>query len=403
MPNIKIYKADRVITGDGKQVYKNGAVAVNSGIIEDVGIFEEIQLKFPQAEVKVMENCTLMPGLTDMHVHIGYWQWRPDASAIDGGLGEVTILALKHMKEALSCGITTLRSVQEPLGLGKALRWGFHNGFITGPRYYTCERSISITGGHGSSQPDANIEANGPWEVRAAVRQCVKDGADWIKAMSSHRIHISEYSQEELNAIAEETHNLGKKCCVHAATKPSIEYAINAGFDTIEHGAFMTKEYAKKAADKGVAWIPTAYIYMYASRYLKEELAKKNAQPTKPERVQIEYFEDSVAAYEENFMRNYEQGLLVATGTDVVFPDRPKTPIAEEMETFCKLGLTPIEAIKCATQNPAIILGGEKEFGTLAKGLQADLLIVEGNPLTDITDMKNVKEVYKSGELMFKK
>ena len=399
---MKIIKADRIIVGDGKKVLADGAIAINEdGIIEDIGELQELTMRYTNATIETKDGCTLMPGLIDMHVHIGYWHWRKDTAEIAGSLGEITLLAVNNMKEALSCGITTLRSVAEPHGLGKALRWGFHNGYIIGPRYYTCERSISITGGHSSAHLDSNIEANGPWEVRAAVRQNIKDGADWIKAMSSHRTHISEFSQEELNAIADETHTLGRKCCVHAATKPSIEYAINAGFDTIEHGAFMTQEYAKKAADKGTAWVPTAYIYMYAAQYLKEELEKKGVKPTKPELLQIKYFEDSVAAYENNFMRNYEQGIMIATGTDIVFSDRPKTPIADEMEAFCKLGLSPLETIKCATYNPAFILGMEKEFGTVAKGLYADLLVVDGNPLDDIKVMKNVKEVYKSGELMF--
>lgn len=404
---MKILKVDRIIAGNDKTVYTEGAVAINDeGIIEDIGLLGELSEKYKDAEIEIKDNCTLLPGLIDMHVHIGCYDRRPDVDEIRGNLGHITLIAYKNMQDALSAGITTLRSVSEPYGLGRALRSGFHKGYIKGPRYFTCERGIAITGGHGTTPyldyEDSVIEADGPWEGRKAVRQCIKDGADWIKVLASHRTHYCEFTLEEMNALADEVHKFGKKCCIHAATRKAIKYAVESGFDTIEHGAFLTPDLAEIAAQKGIAWIPTAYIYMYAAEYLKDKIEETGVKPTKPELVQIAYFEESIDAYKNNFLKNYNAGILVATGTDVVFPDRFITPIEEEIETLCKLGLSPIEAIKCATYNPAKILERENEFGSIRKGLYADILIVEGNPLEDIKSIKNVKEVYKEGELMYR-
>lgn len=401
-----ILKTDRAIIGDGKQVIENAAVVVgDDGTIKDFGTWSEIMERHPEAPVQVKENCTILPGMIDMHVHIGFYDRRQDADAIRHNLGHKTLIAYKNMQDALSVGITTLRSVAEPEGLGSAIRAGLHKGYIKGPRYFTCERGIAITGGHGTRPndkvQDTVIEADGEWEIRKAVRQNLKDGADWIKVLASHREHYCEYTLGELQAAVDEVHRFNKKCCIHAATRQAIESAVIAGFDTIEHGAFLTPDLAEEAAKKGIAWIPTAYIYMYAADYLKEKIRESGHKPTKPELIEIGYFEDSINAYKNNFLKNYKKGILIATGTDIVFPDHHITPIVEEIETLCILGLQPIQAIQCATNNAAKILGRDHEFGLIKQGLFADLLIVEGNPLSDIGNLRNVKEVYKEGELLY--
>jgi len=398
--------ADRIVTGDGKTVIENGAVAVNKeGLIHEVGEAGKIQRDYPDAVVLRKDGCTVMPGLVDMHVHIGFYDRKPDANAIRRNLGHKAFIAYKNMQDAMSVGITTLRSVAEPEGLGSALRAALHKDFFDGPRYFTCERGIAITGGHGTEpdviHQDTVIEADGPWEVRKAIRQCIKDGADWIKILASHREHYCEYTLEELQAAADETHRFGKKCCIHAATRQAIEFAVEAGFDTIEHGAFLTPDLAQKCVEKGVAWIPTSYIYLYAAQYLKDKIKEAGRKPTKPELIEIKYFEDSITAYKKNFIENYRTGMLIGTGTDIVFPELHITPIAEEIETLCLLGLEPIEAIMCATHNGAKILGKEDEFGLVKPGLEADLVVVRGNPVENIKDIANVCEVYRQGKKVF--
>lgn len=399
---MKIIEAGRVVTGDGSTVIAGGAVAFEGGRIAFVGTAGEARNRYPGATVDERKDSSLLPGLVDMHVHAGHYERRPDAKAIEGNLGHITLIAYKNLLDALSVGITTIRAVGEPAGLGSALRAGFRKGMIKGPRYITCERAIGITGGHGHTCPAHYITADGPWEVRRAVRQNLMDGAQWIKAMSSHRTHYSEYTQEELDAIADETHRFGKKCCVHAATIPAAAMSIKAGFDSIEHGAFVTPELAKSAADKGIAWVPTAYVYTKAAAYLRDLVKKSGQVPDATQLREIAYFDESIASYKKNFLENWRAGMTVCTGTDIVFPEWHITPIAEEMATLCELGLTPLETIRCATQNGAKVLEAADEFGTLREGLCADLLLVRGDPTKDIADIANVREVYRAGEMLFR-
>ena len=399
---MKIIEAGRVVTGDGTTVIEGGAVAMDGERIAFVGTAAEAKSRFPGTTTVARKDCSVLPGLIDMHVHVGNWERRPDAKAIEGNLGHITLIALKNLQDALSVGITTIRAVGEPGGLGSALRAGFRKGLVKGPRYITCERAIGITGGHGHTGTDLYITADGPWEVRRAVRQNLMDGAQWIKAMASHRTHHCEYSQEEMDAIVDETHRFGKKCCVHAATIPAAAMAIKAGFDSIEHGAFITPELAKLAAGKGIAWVPTAYVYMKAAAYLEDLVEKSGQDPDAAQLREIAYFKESIASYRKNFLDNWRNGMTICTGTDIVFPEWHITPIAEEMATFCELGLTPLEAIRCATQNGAKVLDAADEFGTLREGLCADMLLVRGDPTKDIGAIRNVREVYRSGEPLFR-
>lgn len=113
--------------------------------------------------------------------------------------------------------------------------------------------------------------------------------------------------------------------------------------------------------------------------------------------------EDTVEGYKRNFLRNYKMGILTATGTDICFPEMFITPIQDEIKTFVRYGLTELQAIECATHNGAKILGLDDEIGLLQKGFRADMLIVKGNPVADIEDLNNVYEVYRDGEMLYRK
>jgi len=395
---VKIIKADRVVVGDGRTVKEEGAIAVSGGLIADEGGMAELKAKYPGAQVEVRKGCTLLPGFIDLHVHLGNLYRRPDAAAMAGNLGHITLMAVKHLDDALSAGVTTLRAVGEPFGLGEAIRSGYAKGYIKGPRYYTCERSISTTGGHGSTGAVSKVEADGPWNLRQAIRENLREGADWIKLMDSHRGHLSEFTLEELEAASNETHRWRRKCCIHAGTVQSIEYAIEAGFDTIEHGAFMTEEMAAKAIKKGISWVPTSYVYSIAADYMR----KICPNPSKSDAEGIKFLEETMEGYRRNLFRNYSMGILIGTGTDICFPEMFITPIQDEIKTLCGLGLSNLQAIECATGNGAKILGKESEFGTLRKGLCADFQVVEGDPTAAIGDLGNIREVYREGELLYR-
>ena len=125
--------------------------------------------------------------------------------------------------------------------------------------------------------------------------------------------------------------------------------------------------------------------------------------PTKADLVGIKFLEDTVEGYKRNFLRNYKMGILTATGTDICFPEMFITPIQDEIKTFVRYGLTELQAIECATHNGAKILELDDEIGLLQKGFRADMLIVKGNPAANIDDLNNVYEVYRDGELLYRK
>jgi imidazolonepropionase-like amidohydrolase len=405
---MKVIKAKTIITGDGKTVINEGAVAINeSGKIEKAGIGEEISAMFPQAEVVEYGNATILPGLIDMHVHLGYWQMRSDKDVYDGHPGLIILMAVEELKEALSLGVTTLRTVTDPKDFAYTLKNAYKKGYISGPRFITSNVGITSTGGHGTQIEGAMVEANNPYEFRAAVREQIKTGADWIKLLASHRSPMCEITQEELNAAVDETHRWLKKCCVHAGTEISIEAAIEAGFDTIEHGTFMTVEQAKRAKEKGIAWVPTILPYQTGYEIMKKMIKEKRELEGTLTEVDVEenfvYFEESAMRYKEYFKQIADTGIKIAVGTDMVFDKTPITPIADEMVLMVKYGMKTLEAIKCATSVASEILELENEIGLLEEGYIADLLVVDGDAAENIAALKNVNEVYRDGKVVYSK
>ncbi len=404
---MKIIKADQIIVGDGQTILDNGAILINDeGRIESVGHSNEIEAKYTDVNVVYKENCTILPGLIDMHVHIGYWWSKPDANEL-GKNGysdyDIAFLTSKNMREALSLGVTTIRTVTDPKGLNQAIKSALNKKYIIGPRVISSEQGIIKTGGHAWQLKGGLIEADGPWEVRKAVRENIKNGADWIKVMASHRTHICEYTQEEMNSIVDECHRTGYKCCVHASTFEAAEAAIEAGFDTIEHATYMDVDLAEKAKKKGIAWVPTLSVLFGILDFYNEYEKKLQRPLKKDEIVQKKYLQDSVDTINKNFLNIYKTGIKILAGTDIVMPNKPITPVIDEIAYLCKLGLEPLEAIKCATKNSAEVLDMSDDIGLIKEGLLADLLIVEGNPLQDIKTLNNIVQVYKDGEIVYKR
>lgn len=407
---MKILKADQIIIGDSQTVLKNGAIVINDyGRIESVGQATEVEAKYSNSNVFNYEGSTILPGLIDMHVHIGYWWNQPDANELGSSKYsnmDVAFYAYSKMQEALTLGVTTIRTVTDIKGLNKSLKKALEKQYITGPRLISSEQGIAKTGGHGWALTGGLIEADGPWEVRKAVRENIKNGADWIKAMGSDGPKYFEYTQEELDAIVDECHRIGYKCALHATTIEATRAGIEAGFDTLEHSNFLYPELAKKAAEKDIAWVPTMYIHLQMLEIIKLQLEQFNdtfSKEYKKYKTLYKLLEDSMKSFQTNLKNNYETGMKIVAGTDVVMPTLPITPIADEIELMVKLGLTPLQAIECATGTPAKVLDMQEDIGLLKEGNIADILVVDGNPVDNIKNLKNIKELYRDGELVYKK
>lgn len=396
-----IYCGKHVLTGDGKTHLMDGAVVVNAeGVIQDVGLKAEMTAKYPSEEVKDYGDVTLLPGLCDMHVHFGYYYSQPDQGAFDDFM--IAYYAQEQAKLALSLGITTVRDLSSPHNLCKQLRLAGEKGWVKVPRIIHSDAGMCMTGGHGYD--DGIEQVDGEWEIRKEIRKQLRDGADWVKILTSGRVSFPEFTQEELNAAVDESHRVGVKCAVHAGLQPALQMAIDAGFDTIEHGTFLTYEQVQQMAANGQAWVPTMTAYTVLYEFCKEKL---EAGYNKSDRIaakamkDMAFFEPAYNAYKDNFKKFYDTGVTVCTGSDMVLYGAPPLPINREMELMVEYGITPIQAIETATSNPAKVLGLADTIGQLKAGLLADMIVVKGNVAEDITAVNDLVDVYMSGEKVY--
>lgn len=394
---------DQIITGDGSTILNNKAVFIDDkGIIRKIGSPEELVTLFPEECIKSYKGATLLPGLIDMHVHLGYWWNKPDSYEYNDFM--IAYLALANVQEAFASGVTTIRDVASQKFLCTTMNKAAEKGYIQQiPRIISSGVGICMTGGHGYEMKGGIKEVDGIWDIKTAIREQIKNNNEWIKILTSHRSDTQEYTQEELNAASEECHRLGKKISVHAGTQPSIQMCINAGYDTIEHGTFLRVEQAQEMAKKGIAWVPTIMAYIYLYEYLesikgKEFVANFSDYILLKER---EYFKAAAQSYCDNFGQLINTGVKVVTGTDMVFNGAPITPVAKEMQYMVDFGMEPIKAIQAATLNGAEVLGLSHEIGQVKEGFLADILIIEGDPIRDISNMSKVIEVYYAGKSVF--
>ena len=394
--------AKYLMTGDGETVLEGQAVLTGGdGKIKKIAPKEELVQDFPEEEVKDYGEATLLPGLCDMHVHLAYWYSQPDSFNYNEQM--ITLYALQHAQAAFERGITSVRDMSSYHGVCRSLKLAQEKGFITIPRITHTDTGMCMTGGHAC---DEVPEVDGPWEVRKEIRKQVRDGAERVKILTTHRSHIPEFTQEELNAAVDECHRRGIKCGVHAGTNPGIQMCIDAGFDTIEHATFMTVDHAKQMAEKGIAWTPTIMAYTLLYDICKENLEKNAGKPVNDPVMQKEmkdyqYFEPAYKAYRDHFKEFYDTGVTVIAGTDMVMYQSPLLPLPRELQYMVEYGITPVQAIQTATSNPAKVLGVENERGLVKEGLDADLLVVGGDLSKDITCLNDVKLVTLGGKRVF--
>lgn len=394
-----IISAKKIITGDGETVQNDYAVLIGKdGRIKETAPSSVLKEKYPEENVKDYPDCTLLPGLIDLHVHLGHFGMIKESALHNDYM--MAYIAKEHAQKAFARGVTTLREVGSPEKVAMTLKAAADRGMFKIPRMQYTGAALCITGGHGTAYGlgEAVEVTNGTDAVRAAIRERVKHGSKWVKLMTSHRSNVSEYSQEELDAAADECHRLGIKVMAHSGTQPSIGMCIQAGFDSIEHGTFVTPEQIQEMKEKHIAWTPTILPYTTIYQMMRQKFpCSKTAPP--------EYFycKDAADRYKDHFKEYYDMGVLVGAGTDnVTMEGISDAYIAKELQYMVEYGLHPLKAIQTATQNGAEILGMEQEIGLIKEGLYADLLIVKGNPDEQIDDLENIVDVYQSGEIVYK-
>lgn len=393
-----IVTAKHIIIGDGQTVLNDYAILIDeAGKIKNVGNRESLIAGAHGEKVLSFPDSTILPGLIDLHAHLGHYapakrQWQNSYM--------LAYITAHHAQKALKLGVTTLRDVASPHLVTQTLMEAGKMGYLPLPRIVPCDLGICITGGHGSSfgLGEGVEEIDGPWEARRVVRKRVKAGCRWIKAMTSHRAEPCEFTYEELVAITEESHRLGAKVAAHAGTHSAIQTCIDAHVDSIEHGTFMTMDQALAIKEKGIAWVPT--IMVYTELY-------KSSQKTPVSDLQQEnyrYYSKTMDFYHNIFPRLAHTGILIGAGTDYLLANGETCPlVSRELISLTECGLSPLKAIQAGTANGAKILNLEKITGQIKSDLMADLLVVDGNPAEHIEDLENVRQVFFSGKTVYQK
>jgi imidazolonepropionase-like amidohydrolase len=345
------------------------------------------------ADVIHADGKWLLPGLMNMHVHLGL---KLPGAAGDSLTNETDVEEVLRMagnaRLSLLSGVTTLRLVGEDHGTDFALRRAIDSGEVMGPRIKTAGEVIIPTGGHGS------MEADGPYGFAHVVREQIKQGADWIKIAISGGISDSHgdisaapMTDEELSTLIEVAHRNNIKVTAHNGSSVAARQAMKFGIDGFEHGYHLDLSVLKEMKAKGVWLVPTIVVSQPGAL---EFYHKIGSPPWYLERVKstgIDHW-----AMLQNAIR---LGVNIALGTDQ-FPFEPNggtTATIAEAELYVKAGMTPLEALRTATVNSAQMIGMEKDAGTLEPGKFADVIAVSADPLKDIGALRTIGMVMKGG------
>ncbi|HEY0547209.1 MAG TPA: amidohydrolase family protein [Pyrinomonadaceae bacterium] len=400
-----VLKAARLIDGTGKDAISNGVVVVTDDRITAVGAADRIQIP-AGARVIDLGDATLLPGFIDAHTHvIGRVLGDPDndLAVVKDYQAFEAILGVENANRTLLAGFTSIRNVGASNFDDFALRKAINEGWVVGPRMEAAGHAIGITGGHcdeNGFRPgllDGSIKdgiANGPDEVRAAVRYQVKYGADVIKTCATggvlsegDAVGATQYSFEELKALVDEATKLDRKVAAHAHGTEGIKLAVRAGVTSIEHGSFLDEEGARMMAQRGTFLVPTLMAGEAVERAAKNGVltglrAEKALAAAQAMRRAIKL----AVAYKLN----------IALGTDAgVIPHGTN---AHEFTLMVEWGgMTPMASIIAGTMGGARLLGWDKNTGSLTVGKWADIAAVPGDPLKDIRQMEKTIFVMKDG------
>jgi len=389
-----------LIDGTGSAALEDAVVVVKDDRIVSVAAREDAIV--PEGVEQLNANGRwLLPGLIDSHVHVSAGEYIPIPPKGDT-TAYMTIIAARNLRCALQSGITTVREVCGPR-MNLALRTAVERGQLVGPRIFTSGKGICMTGGHGSGDPTAVHQVDGAQAVRQAVREERKAGADLIKLLTSHRTDEPEFSQEEIDAGVDEAHRFGLRTAIHAANLVTTAMAATAGVDVIEHGSFIDEPTMEMMAEKSIILVPTLWV----KHDLAERLEKWKLTPelfpwgdAKDLEQSATWFQRCVDRLPTTIALARKHGVRIAAGTDFVMSDYTWALLPEELAYLVRLGLTPMEAVESATRVGAEVLGLEKDLGTIEPGKLADLILVDSNPLDDISALADASWVMQGGRII---
>jgi imidazolonepropionase-like amidohydrolase len=385
-----LIKNATVVDGRGSAPVPNTSVLITDGIIEAVGPTAGDGLE----GVETIDGTgkTVMPGMIDCHCHISFGEARTqEEQDLYTSVESRTLRSAFNMKKVLRAGFTGFSAPGGSFYIGVALREAQKIGMLKGPRMWTAGRFITTSNGIADFYPmtvgvpegSIGTVANTIDEMRTEVRHQIKNGVDFIKIGDSSTGEYTAFRYEEIAAITEMAHQLGKRVTIHARGSEAVDFAVRAGVDWIMHGDRMTDDVIERLAESKIPLCPT--LTLIANLYDFGPLVgvpdrKRDAY----KRLLVEYAGPALA-------KAHQAGVPFMTGTDSGFAVTPYGEWhARELELLMTYaGLSAVEAIQAATSNSAVALGLEGKIGEVAPGMIADVLVVDGDPVADITVLQD--------------
>ena len=405
-PSIVLIKAGRLVDVRAGRVLENQGILIEGERIKAVGGLAEIQKSAPStARVIDLLRATVLPGLADCHTHI---LLQGDITAADydeqllkESIPYRTIRATVAARTGLLNGFTAMRDLETEGAMyaDVDVKQAINRGVIPGPRMFVATRAFSATGMYplqGYSwelrMPEGVQIVDGPDNIRRAVREQVKYGADWIKFYADRRYFLKDsalhswvnFTEDEMKAMVDEAHRLGRRVAAHAMGREGIEASLKAGADSIEHGYGLDEEMMDRMVRQGTYWCPTIYVGVY--------VAEGRAAAGAPIWLTMRDLEAKA------FGLALRKGVKIAYGTDAGGYAWTENQ-AKEFAYMVRYGMTPIQAIQSATIAAADLLERQSDLGAVEPGKYADIIAVTGDPLRDITELERVRFVMKAGEV----
>ena len=401
-----ILKAARLVDGNGGPAAEQAAILLHGDSISLIGTHETVQA--PEgASVQEIDygDATIMPGLVDSHVHlIGIGDGRAGDELVTLPDEVLTVQAAQNVRRHLYSGVTTVRDCGAKNRTTFLLRDAVNMGIVPSPRLVLAGRPVAIIGGHLSY---FGIQATGPDECRAAVRQLIKEGADFIKITAtggSTRTSFPlrpSFNVDELTAICEEAHKFGRHAAAHCVSSQGMSRALEAGIDTIIHGVHKEAdgsdvyrpEIADRIAEQGVFLNPTLGGGLTRIRMLENLTSLTAAQ-----QAELDTMREASEVRMDNVARMIEQGVVMSAGSDTAWGNYQMGDFQTEIEAHTMAGQSNMDAILSATRDAAASCWIQDSVGTLGVGKQADVLVVGGDPILDINALRNVTDVFLAGD-----
>src|SRR2546428_9115965 len=395
----KAIKFGKLVDGTGR-VCTNAVVIVGDDRVQSVA---SGNASIPSgAEVIDLSRYTGIPGLIDAHTHITYyWDGTTTPRYEPARHPAVTaFLAQENAQKALEAGVTTIRNLNSLDGIDLAMRDLINMGKMTGPRMFVSGLGIRITRSTAPPTP-IGIMADGVDNVIHAVRQVIASGADWVKMYGSTGgfddvTQAQTFTFEEMKAAVDAAHTLGKKVAIHSYGPGGARDAVRAGADSLEHATDMDDQTIAEMVKRKTYYAPTIDHNQY---YVENADTGYHFSPGTNQRL-LDYIHRNF----ETAKKAFRAGVHMIAGSDAVYNGWGLN--MRELDWFVKMGMTPEQALRTATTEPAVMLGMEKSIGRVAPGFYADIVAVEGDPLANISAVskrENVRWVMKAGRVVVDK